>query len=56
MDAELTQRLISDSKVLMSDAEELIKATASQIKPRGWLIQPSGVHCSTEFFLMKFNS
>ena len=30
MDAELTQRLISDSKVLMSDAEELIKATASQ--------------------------
>ncbi len=30
MDAELTQKLVSDYKVLVSDAEELIKATASQ--------------------------
>jgi len=30
MDAELTQKLISDCKVLVTDAEELIKATASQ--------------------------
>ena len=30
MDAELTQKLIADYKVLVSDAEELIKATASQ--------------------------
>ena len=30
MDAELTQKLIADYKVLVSDAEELIRATASQ--------------------------
>ena len=30
MDAELTQKLVSDYKVLVADAEELIKATASQ--------------------------
>ena len=30
MDAELTQKLVADYKVLVTDAEELIKATASQ--------------------------
>ena len=30
MDAELAQKLVSDYKVLVSDAEELIQATASQ--------------------------
>ena len=30
MNADLTQKLISDYKVLVTDAEELIKATASQ--------------------------